>query len=104
MLDLQANDEETLSTHSMPAHSGMDTLQPPGGYPAGTEVRICINDVTLDASQDFTGDEDASGDNELTIEQLKKAQRRRSSWCPEENKKKEERKEKQRTLAVSGRR
>ncbi len=97
MLDL-APTEEPAVQNIMPAHV-MDNLHP-NLNTVDSEVRICINDVTVDSSEDF-----ADGENsELSIQELKKQQKRRSSWCPEENKKKEERKEKQRTLAVSGRR
>ena len=87
----------------MPAHT-MDNLyqNQNTSRTVDSEVRICINDVTVDSSEDFTATE--AKDSELSIQELKKQQKRRSSWCPEENKKKEERKEKQRTLAVTSRR
>ena len=90
---------------------------------ADTDIRICINDVTVDSTEDFgvggcagggpgggnSGVTQASSgtgdalDPELLIENLKK-NRRRSSWCPEEGRKKEEKQEKQKMLAISGRR
>ncbi len=102
MLDLGPSEEPAVPA-IMPAHA-MDNLHPSHnntGSVVDSEVRICINDVTVDSSEDFS----TAGNNaELNIQELKKQQKRRSSWCPEENKKKEERKEKQRTLAVTGRR
>ena len=102
MLDLAPSEEPPAQT-IMPAHN-MDNLHPNQNTSStvDSEVRICINDVTVDSSEDFTA---GDGNNtELSIQELKKQQKRRSSWCPEENKKKEGRKEKQRTLAVTGRR
>ena len=100
MLDL-APSEEPSAQSIMPAHT-TDNLHPNHNTSStvDSEVRICINDVTVDSSEDFT----ATDGTELSIQELKKQQKRRSSWCPEEAKKKEERKEKQRTLAVTGRR
>ena len=66
------------------------------------EVRICINDVTVDSTDDFS--QDSGQENELTIGYLKKQQKRRSSWCPEEGKKREEKREKARMLGIQGRR
>ncbi len=79
--------------------SGGIYLAPP------SDVRICINDVTVDESLD-TREAVAGGNNtdpELMVEGIKK-QKRRSSWCPEEGRKKEEKQETQRMLAVTGRR
>ena len=102
MLDLAPTEEPPAQT-IMPAHN-MDNLHPNQNTNStvDSEVRICINDVTVDSSEDFTATD--GNKSELSIQELKKQQKRRSSWCPEENKKKEERKEKQRTLAVTGRR
>ena len=100
MLDLVPTEEPPAQT-IMPAHN-MDNLHPNHNTSStvDSDVRICINDVTVDSSEDFTD----GNKSELSIQELKKQQKRRSSWCPEENKKKEERKEKQRILAVTGRR
>ena len=72
-----------------------------GGGGGETDIRICINDVTLDGSRDY---ETMSEAERQFIDALKKQQRRRSSWCPEQEKKKEDKQEKIRMLAVSGRR
>ena len=105
---------------------------PPHGGPP--DIQICINDVTVDASDDYglvVGRRASDGPQEAVadpgggglewdvggqgvgcmldpelrmIDELKKSHRR-SSWCPEEGRKKEDRHEKQRMmLAVSGRR
>ena len=65
-------------------------------------VTICINDVTVDSSDDWRDPDNL--DPELLAEELKKQQRRRSSWCPEEGRKKEERGENKKMLAISNRR
>ena len=79
------------------------------------EVKICINDMTVDCTDDnyiniqsssmITKDgADDDDDNLDLIEQIKRANKRRSSWCPEEGRKKEEKQEKQKMLNVTGRR
>ena len=68
-------------------------------------LQICINDVTIGASDDYTVEGPSQEDGELLlIEEIKKSQRR-SSWCPEEERKKDDKSEKQRLLlGVCGRR
>lgn len=100
MLDLGSEQGRRPSSPSV-----MPEIDTSGTYPRATvdaDIRICINDVTVDSTDDFS--QDSGQENELTIGYLKKQQKRRSSWCPEEGKKKEEKKEKQRMLGVSGRR
>jgi len=69
------------------------------------DITICINDVTVDSTDDYMvpsgGTDETNAD---FIEQVKKANKRRSSWCPEEGRKKEEKHEKQKMLNISGRR
>ena len=101
MLDLGSSGQSRRPS----SDSIMPEVDASSPYPRTTvdaEVRICINDVTVDSTDDFS--QDSGQENELTIGYLKKQQKRRSSWCPEEGKKKEEKREKQRMLGVSGRR
>ena len=93
---LSGSSPNTLG-HGLPnGHTG--TPRPP----TGMGVRICINDVTVDSSDDWRDPDNL--DPELLVEDLKKQQRRRSSWCPEEGRKREEKYEHKKMLAISNRR
>ena len=84
---------------SSPSTQGHPDSPPPMGV---VGVRICINDVTVDSTDDWRDPDNL--DPELLAEELKKQQRRRSSWCPEEGRKREERGEHKKMLAISNRR
>ena len=99
LLDLSgANSTDHLASRSDEGGGGYT----PPPRPVEPTVSICINDVTVDSTDDFsTQDSDTGGDS--SIGHVKKT-RRRSSWCPEEGRKQEEKREKQRMLGVQGRR
>ena len=91
-------------------HRSMQDLNPDGSVnhkhgSSPSHPSIVVNDASDGHVLDLEGgpmgeSEDGAG---LSIEQVKK-QQRRSSWCPEEERKKEEKCEKQILLGVSGRR
>ena len=95
-----APDEEHHYDMSQKKQKSMRT--PVAGMPTvDSDVRICINDVTMDSSEDFhTPTEDYTSD----VYQLKKKDKRRSSWCPEEGRKAEEKREKKQMLSITGKR
>ena len=77
----------------------MSFLAPPGLWmpPGPSPPDIRVNDVAVESG----------GESELTAEpspETMRRQWRRSSWCPEEERKKEEKQEKQRSLAIVGKR
>lgn len=94
---------DAIDTHSASPVISMETPAPATTATTveKTDIRICVNDVTVDGSRDY---ETMSETERAFLDALRKQQRRRSSWCPEQEKKKEDKQEKIRMLAVSGRR
>ncbi len=105
MLDLASdNTSQPHDSSNMPEMDYSHNEAPHTGIPhMESDVRIVINDVTVDSTDDFSAQESGNENEGNELDFVKKTIRR-SSWCPEEVKKNEERREKARMLAVQGRR
>jgi len=80
---------------------------PPHGAPsvdsAAGLVQICINDVSVDGLVGCC-DDDIDDEAAVSLETMRRAQKRRLSWCPANERKRDEKGETQKMLGVSGRR
>jgi hypothetical protein len=97
--DIVAQSPTTSSASSaVPPHHSQQSVDGAG------LVQICINDVSVDGLVGCDDVDDDEEEDDLNLEAMRRGQKRRLSWCPENDRKREEKEETQKMLGISGRR